>query len=102
MLSAERAEANSPPLSGGETGLNHEVEQRVRRVLSEVWPGLDSLPDRGLLEIGLTSMQIVAAIFAIENEFGIEFNDEGISFSVFDSLSGISAAVVEAQTGGAA
>lgn len=73
--------------------------QTIRRILKEhgrLSRDVDTLdPESDLYEAGMTSHASVNVMLALEGEFEIEFPDQMLKRSVFESIAAIAAAVGE-------
>ena len=73
----------------------------IRRVLSDharLPVDVDSIrDDQDLFAAGMSSHASVNVMLALEDTFDIEFPDSMLKRSVFESISGISAAIAELQ-----
>ena len=79
---------------------------KIRRILKEhgrLSRDADTLPvNADLYEAGMTSHASVNVMLALEDHFDIEFPDQMLKRSVFESVSAIAAALAELQTQAAA
>jgi acyl carrier protein len=77
--------------------------QAIRRILKEhgrLSRDVDTLgPESDLYEAGMTSHASVNVMLALEGEFEIEFPDQMLKRSVFESIAAIAAAVGELRGG---
>lgn len=79
------------------------MSEQVRRIVAEhgrLAVDVDTLADdASLYEAGMTSHASVNVMLALEDEFDIEFPDEMLKRSVFETIASIDAALValEAQ-----
>ena len=77
--------------------------QTIRRILKEhgrLSRDVDTLgPETDLYEAGMTSHASVNVMLALEGEFEIEFPDQMLKRSVFESIAAIAAAVGELRGG---
>jgi acyl carrier protein len=77
------------------------VNAEIRRVLRDharLPVGVDSIDDRAdLFQAGMSSHASVNVMLALEDAFDIEFPDQMLKRSVFESVSGIANAVGELQ-----
>jgi acyl carrier protein len=75
----------------------------IRRILKEhgrLSRDVDTLgPESDLYEAGMTSHASVNVMLALEGEFEIEFPDQMLKRSVFESIAAIAAAVGELRGG---
>jgi acyl carrier protein len=73
----------------------------IRRVLGEharLPVGVDSIGENAdLFAAGMSSHASVNVMLALEDTFDIEFPDQMLKRSVFESISGIAAAITELQ-----
>jgi acyl carrier protein len=82
--------------------MNDDVEAAVRKVIAEHGrlptsvEGLGAADD--LYRAGLTSHASVGLMLALEDAFDIEFPDRMLTRGVFESVSSITAAVLELRT----
>jgi acyl carrier protein len=81
--------------------MNGQVNAEIRRVLRDharLPVDADSIDDRAdLFAAGMSSHASVNVMLALEDAFDIEFPDQMLKRSVFESVAGISAAVGELQ-----
>ncbi len=72
-------------------------EQRIRKVLEthgRLPVAADGLPDdANLYSVGMTSHASVNVMLALEEEFDVEFPDEMLTRSAFESINAISSAL---------
>jgi len=82
------------------------VNDEIRQILrghARLSVDVDSLADDAdLYEAGMTSHASVNVMLALEDHFDIEFPDQMLKRSVFESISAIAAALGELQTEAAA
>ena len=68
------------------------VEKRVRKIIG-VNCDVEKVSEIGLTEklqdLGINSVSFIKLILALEKEFGIESNDEDLSYEGFQTLQGI-------------
>jgi acyl carrier protein len=80
---------------------NNGLNADIRRVLSEharLPVGVDSLADnQDLFAAGMSSHASVNVMLALEDTFDVEFPDNMLKRSVFESISGISSAIAQLQ-----
>jgi acyl carrier protein len=73
------------------------MNERIRRVIQEharLQVDVESLPtDASLYSAGMTSHASVNLMLALEEEFDVEFPDELLTRSVFESVSAIEVAL---------
>jgi acyl carrier protein len=82
--------------------VNDEIRQIIRGH-ARLSVDADSLADDAdLYEAGMTSHASVNVMLALEDHFDIEFPDQMLKRSVFESISAIAAALAELQTQAAA
>lgn len=82
--------------------MNDEIRQ-ILRGHARLSVDVDSLADDAdLYEAGMTSHASVNVMLALEDHFDIEFPDQMLKRSVFESISAIAAALGELQTEAAA
>lgn len=89
-------------MSDGSTSvLNGEREARIRKVLKDharlSRDAAQLCADDDLYTAGMTSHASVNVMLALESEFDIEFPDQMLSRSVFDSIGAIAAAIEELE-----
>jgi acyl carrier protein len=86
--------------------MNNSLNTDIRAVLSDharLPVEIDSLPDNAdLFQAGMSSHASVNVMLALEEAFDLEFPDQMLRRSVFESVSAISAAIGELQTQAAA
>jgi len=64
-----------------------QVEETVRRALSEVMPELSAAGDADdLFDLGLDSLRVVEYLLKIESELQIEFDLDDVSFASFGTV----------------
>jgi acyl carrier protein len=81
--------------------MNQTVSEDIRRVLRDharLPVDVDSIgDDADLFAAGMSSHASVNVMLALEDAFDVEFPDRMLKRSVFESISGIAAAVEELQ-----
>ncbi len=81
--------------------MSDQLSAGIRRVLSEharLPSSVDSIGDeQDLFAAGMSSHASVNVMLALEDRFDIEFPDRMLTRDVFESISGISAAISELQ-----
>jgi acyl carrier protein len=86
--------------------MNNSLSTNIRAVLGDharLPVDIDSLPDNAdLFQAGMSSHASVNVMLALEEAFDLEFPDQMLKRSVFESVSAISAAIGELQARAAA
>jgi acyl carrier protein len=86
--------------------MNNSLNTNIRAVLSDharLPVDIDSLPDSAdLFQAGMSSHASVNVMLALEEAFDLEFPDQMLRRSVFESVSAIAAAIGELQAQAAA
>ncbi len=81
--------------------MNESVNQDIRQVIRDharLPVEVDSLDDHAdLFQAGMTSHASVNVMLALEDAFDLEFPDQMLKRSVFESVAAISAAIGELQ-----
>jgi acyl carrier protein len=81
--------------------MSNGLSEDIRRVISEharLPVGIESIrDDQDLFAAGMSSHASVNLMLALEDAFDVEFPDNMLKRSVFESISGISAAISELQ-----
>jgi len=81
--------------------MNDNVKVEIRRVLRDharLPVDIDSIDERAdLFQAGMSSHASVNVMLALEDAFDLEFPDQMLKRSVFESVAGIAAAVNELQ-----
>jgi acyl carrier protein len=83
--------------------MSEEVKAQIRQVLSDharLPVAVDQLDDHAdLFGAGMSSHASVNVMLALEDRFDIEFPDQMLTRSVFESVAGITAAIEQLQAG---
>jgi acyl carrier protein len=83
--------------------MSEDVKAQIRQVLSDhgrLPVGVDQVDDHAdLFQAGMTSHASVNVMLALEDAFDIEFPDQMLTRSVFESVAGIAAAIEQLQAG---
>lgn len=67
-----------------------EITSKIKKIISELLPNIEELdPDDNLLMKGLDSLSAIKLIVALEQEFGIDFDDEELVVEEFLTIKGI-------------
>jgi acyl carrier protein len=81
--------------------MNDNVKVEIRRVLRDharLPVDIDSIDEQAdLFQAGMSSHASVSVMLALEDAFDLEFPDQMLKRSVFESVAGIAAAVNELQ-----
>jgi acyl carrier protein len=67
-----------------------EICERIKKLIENlglmIVPVEDIMVEDNLSELGMTSISFVTLVVSIEEEFGIEFGDENLNYSQFNTI----------------
>ena len=70
--------------------MRDDIIKRVKEIVSEVLENSDDIanlkPEDSLLDYGITSINYIRIIVEIEQEYGIEFDDDDLSIETLKTL----------------
>lgn len=75
-----------------------DISQKVRNVILRFLPGIDSQSlsdDDNIFNLGLDSINLVSLIFALQEEFELQFSDDEIDFENFKTVHSISGLIAQ-------
>lgn len=93
-MGRQRAMAESQTYTGSTVVL----QAILRNVLDQVPADHEIAPEQQLMNLGVTSLQLMRIVAAIEQELDIEFPDSALDMATFETVGSL-AAVVESLTG---
>ncbi|MDJ0105750.1 phosphopantetheine-binding protein [Rhodococcus erythropolis] len=76
-----------------------DFEKIIRGSLRQLSPDRPLDPDARLVTLGLGSLQTVALLVALEDHYGVTFEDDDLTTETFDSAGSLWSALSRAQKG---